>query len=80
MLSCSGPHSRNMAYGMALSKKQHPEQKLAEGSKAAALLNARAEYEDIELPIAQSVYRILQNTETIESEIRTLLSRTVSIE
>ena len=80
MLSCSGPHSRNMAYGMALAKKQHPEQKLVEGSKAAALLNARAEYEDIELPIAQSVYRILQHPETIESEIRTLLSRTVTIE
>ena len=80
MLSCSGPHSRNMAYGMALANKQHPEQKLAEGSKAAALLNARAEYEDIELPIAQSVYRILQHPETIENEIRTLLSRTVTIE
>ena len=80
MLSCSGPHSRNMAYGMALARKQQPEQKLAEGSKAAALLNARAEYEPIELPISQSVYRILQHPETIENEIRTLLSRTVNIE
>ena len=80
MLSCSGPHSRNMGYGMALARKQEPEKKLAEGSKAAALLNARATYEDIELPIAQSVYRILQHPETIEKEIRELLSRAVNIE
>ena len=80
MLSCSGPHSRNMGYGMALARKQEPEKKLAEGSKAAALLNARAAYEDIELPIAQSVYRILQHPETIEKEIRELLSRAVNIE
>ena len=80
MLSCSGPHSRNMGYGMALARKQEPEKKLAEGSKAAALLNARAAYEDIELPIAQSVYRILQHPETIEQEIRELLSRAVNIE
>ena len=80
MLSCSGPHSRNMAYGMALAKRQRPSKKLAEGSKAAALLEARADYERIELPISQSVYRILQNPKTIEHEIRTLLSRAVSIE
>ena len=80
MLSCSGPHSRNMGYGMALARKQEPEKKLAEGSKAAALLNARAAYEDIELPIAQSVYRILQHPKTIEKEIRELLSRAVNIE
>ena len=80
MLSCSGPHSRNMGYGMALARKQEPEKKLAEGSKAAALLNARAAYEDIELPIAQSVYRILQHPKTIEKEIRELLSRVVNIE
>ena len=80
MLSCSSPHSRNMAYGMALARKRRPERKLAEGSKAAALLNARAAYEHIELPIAQSVYRILQHPKTIEKEIRTLLSRAVNIE
>jgi glycerol-3-phosphate dehydrogenase (NAD(P)+) len=80
MLSCSGPHSRNMGYGMALARKQEPEKKLAEGSKAAALLNSRAAYEDIELPISQAVYRILQHPETIEKEIRELLSRAVNIE
>ena len=80
MLSCSGPHSRNMGYGMALARKQEPEKKLVEGSKAAALLDARAVYEDIELPIAQSVYRILQHPKTIEKEIRELLSRAVNIE
>ena len=80
MLSCSGPHSRNMGYGMALARKQEPEKKLVEGSEAAALLNSRAEYEDIELPIAQAVYRILKNPKTIEKEIRELLSRAVNIE
>ena len=80
MLSCSGPHSRNMAYGMALARKQYPGKKLAEGSKAATLLNARAEYEHVELPIAQSVHRILQHPENIENEIEMLLSRTANIE
>ena len=35
---------------------------------------------DIELPIAQAVYRILRHPETIEKEIRELLSRAVNIE
>ena len=80
MLSCSGPHSRNMAYGISLARKQQPTNSLAEGSKAAALLNSRAYYENIELPIAQSVYRILKRPETIENEINLLLARVVNIE
>ena len=80
VLSCSGPHSRNMAYGMALAKNQQPEQKLAEGTKAANLLAARATYEKIELPITQSVHRILQKPELIESEISALLARIVNTE
>ncbi|MDC0395036.1 NAD(P)-dependent glycerol-3-phosphate dehydrogenase [Alphaproteobacteria bacterium] len=80
MLSCSGPHSRNMAYGMALAKKQAPADKLAEGSKAAKLLIERAHFEKIELPIAQAVYTILQHPELIEDIINALLSRTVNTE
>ena len=80
VLSCSGPHSRNMAYGMALAKNQQPEQKLTEGTKAANLLSARASNENIELPITQAVNRILQQPELIESEISALLARTANTE
>lgn len=80
MLSCSGPHSRNMAYGISLARKQKPDNRLAEGSKAASLLNLRAHYEFIELPIAQSVGRILLHPDTIEKEINLLLARAVNLE
>ena len=80
VLSCSSPHSRNMAFGMAIAKNQTPDQKLAEGKKAAELLNARALYENIELPIAQAVHRILQHKELIESEINALLAREANTE
>ena len=80
VLSCSGPHSRNMAYGMALAKNKQPEQKLAEGTNAANLLAGRATYEKIELPITQSVHRILRKPELIESEISALLARIVNTE
>ena len=80
VLSCSGPHSRNMAYGMALAKNLKPEQKLVEGTKAAKLLSSRAYYENIELPITQAIHQILQQPDLIENEISTLLARTVNTE
>ena len=69
-----------MAFGMAIAKNRTPDQKLAEGKKAAELLNARALYENIELPIAQAVHRILQHKELIESEITALLAREANTE
>ena len=80
VLSCSGPHSRNMAFGMALGRNKKPEQKLTEGTRAADLLSARATYENIELPITQAIHRILKQPERIESEISTLLARAVNTE
>ena len=37
-LTCAGPHSRNMAYGMALGRGEAPTSKLAEGSRTVAQL------------------------------------------
>ena len=75
VLSCSGPHSRNMAFGFALGSGKPVPQSLAEGRFSAAKLRARARYESIELPICFAVDDIVNGNADIYTRISTLLSR-----
>ena len=54
-LSCAGPHSRNMAYGLALGRGETPDARLAEGRNTVAALAARGREKSIELPITNGV-------------------------
>lgn len=75
VLSCSGPHSRNMAFGMALGRGEPVPPSLAEGRFSAAKLRARAEHENIELPICFAVDDIVNRQADIHTRISALLSR-----
>jgi glycerol-3-phosphate dehydrogenase (NAD(P)+) len=75
VLSCSGLHSRNMAFGFALGSGKPVPQSLAEGRFSAAKLRARARYESIELPICFAVDDIVNGNADIYTRISTLLSR-----
>ena len=80
VLSCSGPHSRNMAFGFALGSGKPIPPSLAEGQFSAAKLRARAEYESIELPICFAVDDIVNGDVDINKRISALLSRQVGQE
>ena len=75
VLSCSGPHSRNMAFGFALGSGKPLPPSLAEGRFSAAKLRARARYEGIELPICFAVDDIVNGDADIHTRISALLSR-----
>ena len=75
VLSCSGPHSRNMAFGLALGRGEAVPSSLAEGRFSAAKLRARADYESIELPICFAVDDIVNRQADIRTRITALLSR-----
>jgi glycerol-3-phosphate dehydrogenase (NAD(P)+) len=80
VLSCSGPHSRNMAFGFALGSGKTVSASLAEGRFSAEKLRARAFYESIELPICFAVDDIVNSDADIHTSITALLSRQAGIE
>ena len=59
-LTCSGPHSRNMAYGMEIVKNNNePVKELVEGLNAINAAIALSEKLELELPIMTSIKKIL---------------------
>ena len=79
-LTCSGPHSRNFAYGLALGQGQLPSTLLAEGQFSSAVIARRAVKEGIEMPITQAVDRVISGQGNLEEEIKSLLARPASQE
>ena len=80
MLSCAGPHSRNMALGLALGSGTTPSHRLSEGSNSTASLVRRAEYEMIDMPVCKAVDQILNQGQDLQKTISQLLSRQVGAE
>lgn len=74
-LSCAGPHSRNMAYGMALGQGRTPDAVLAEGRYTVAALAARAQSIGIELPITDAVDKVVNHGHNLQQVVNTLLAR-----
>lgn len=58
-LSAATPHSRNMAYGLALARQQPLPNALAEGARTAPLLHQRALALDLDMPITAAVSAVL---------------------
>lgn len=76
VLTCSGPQSRNFAYGLALGRGEDiAGLKLAEGVFTAGVAADLAERAGIEAPIVATVAAILAKRTTIEAAIEALLSR-----
>lgn len=75
MLSCAGPHSRNMAFGLALGSGNLPSNRLSEGRNAAALVTARAVFENIDMPLCFAIDQILNHGQGLQDTLTALLSR-----
>ena len=81
-LTCSGPHSRNMAYGMNLVKGNSPDNtlELVEGVNAIGAAITLAKRLKIELPIVNAINQILNKNGNIREIIPQLLSRPIKDE
>ena len=80
-LTCSGPHSRNMAYGMKIVKNNNePPKELVEGLNAIHATIALSQKLKIELPIMTSIKKILNREANIDEIIKKLLSRPIKNE
>lgn len=80
MLSAAGPHSRNMAYGLALGRGEAVPDALAEGRFAAARLVRRARFEQVEMPIAEAVDRLVNQGADLADCVAELLARATGAE
>lgn len=79
-LTCSGPHSRNFALGLAMGKGETPSGKLAEGQHSATVISRRAHSLGVEMPITSAVARVLEDPLSISAEIEKLLARPAETE
>lgn len=79
-LTCSGPHSRNFAFGLALGEGNLPSGKLAEGSHSCSVIARRAQREEVEMPITAAVDRVVSGQADIRAEIAALMERPVDTE
>ena len=74
-LTCAGPHSRNMAFGIALGRGETPSGKLAEGSHTVAALAHLAEHHNIDAPITNAVDKLVNHGEDLHKIVAGLLAR-----
>jgi glycerol-3-phosphate dehydrogenase (NAD(P)+) len=74
-LTCAGPHSRNMAYGIAIGAGLPPDTRLAEGRHSVAALAQRAATMGLELPITNAVDRVINHGDNLHEVVTTLLAR-----
>ena len=74
-LSCAGPHSRTMAYGLALGRGETPDARLAEGRNTVAALAARGRETGVELPITNGVDRVVNGGAPLGDVVASLLAR-----
>ena len=79
-LTCAGPHSRNMAYGLALGRGETPSPKLAEGRHSVAALAARGRALGVELPITDGVDGLVNHDEDLRVVVARLLARRAGVE
>ena len=74
-LTCAGPHSRNMAFGMALGRGETTSGQLAEGSRTVAALAHLAAHHNIDVPITNAVDKLVNHGEDLHQIVAGLLAR-----
>ena len=81
-LTCSGPHSRNMAYGISFVKNKSKKNKLdlVEGLNAIDSAIFLAQSLNIEMPIVNAINDILTKKADINEVIKNLLTRPITNE
>jgi glycerol-3-phosphate dehydrogenase (NAD(P)+) len=79
-LTCAGPHSRNMAYGLALGRSETPSDRLAEGRHSVAALAARGIELGVELPITMGVDSVINQDADLRQVVANLLARRAGVE
>jgi glycerol-3-phosphate dehydrogenase (NAD(P)+) len=77
VLTCSGPQSRNFAYGQMLGAGGDPTaaHPLVEGIATAAVARALARSKGVPMPIVEAVAAILDRTLTIDAAVEALMTR-----
>ena len=86
ILTCTDDQSRNRRFGLAVGKGENMEQaikdigQVVEGVKSAKEAHALAEKHNIEMPIAEQVYKVLYENEDPHDAVRDLLDREVKPE
>lgn len=81
VLTCSGPQSRNFAYGMALGQgKAVNGMPLAEGAFTAAIAARLAAKYNIEAPVTSALSAILANEITAQEAVKRLMDRPLKSE
>ncbi len=80
-LTCGGPHSRNMAYGMDIIKNNYrPSTSLVEGLNALDAAIALSNDLNVELPIVGAIYKIINKKADVNDIIKNLLARPIKNE
>ena len=79
-LTCAGPHSRNMAYGLALGRGETPPDVLAEGRHSVAALAARGAALGVDLPITSGVDSVVNHGADLGAVVASLLARRAGVE
>jgi len=79
-LTCSGPHSRNFAFGLALGQGKTPPGQLAEGQYSSAVIARRAAALGVDMPITMAVDRVVSGKAELAAEIKLLLARPAAME
>ena len=74
-LSCAGPHSRNMAFGLALGAGDDVPDKLAEGSRTVAALARLGQDKKVDLPITNAIDMVLNHGQNLNDAVKALLAR-----
>ncbi len=79
-LTCAGPHSRNMAFGMAIGRGEEPTLSLTEGSRTVGQLARLAQAKGIDLPLTNAVDKLVNDGQDLHLIVAELLARRVGNE
>ena len=86
VLTCTDNQSRNRRFGLALAAGKTPEQALreigqvVEGYSAARAVHEVATRENVDMPIARGIYRILYENEPAKDVVKELMTRPIRAE
>jgi len=80
LLTCSTPQSRNFSFGVSLGQGEKPGDRLAEGAFTAPVLLEMARTKGIDMPIAAAVTAVLNGELSVDTAIKSLLSRPIKSE
>ena len=85
-MTCTDDQSRNRRFGLALARGLTPEQaqneinQLIEGIRTVGVVKELARVYNIEMPISEQVFNIIQGTVNVREAVQELLARERKVE